>query len=172
MIELLRKGVTKLFQKVSKNSNLLWSVRMTMGVVIPSGHCALILYPLVWIFKRFCQNFCYKKSTHLDHSYLNYALACSCIVGRCVLARTVFSLGLYLCFIEKWYTSSLKSMNYLQQNGTEPILEFHFPSLAFPSAWVSIIVSVSCAEIGLFRRFPRTIQFKYIWYRSCKIKSM
>ena len=38
------------------------------------------LHPLVWIFKRFWgpkwfwQDFCPKKSIHLDHSYLKYAL--------------------------------------------------------------------------------------------------
>ena len=38
------------------------------------------LHTLIWIFKRywcsrwFWQKFCHKKSTHLDHSYLKYAL--------------------------------------------------------------------------------------------------
>ena len=38
------------------------------------------LHPLIWIFKQFWrpkwfwQNYCHKKSTHLDHSYLKYAL--------------------------------------------------------------------------------------------------
>ena len=37
--------------------------------------CFTHLHPLIWIFKRFwCRNFCHKKSTCLDHSYLKYAL--------------------------------------------------------------------------------------------------
>ena len=38
------------------------------------------LHPLIWISKRFwclkwfCQNFCHKKSTHFDHSYLKSML--------------------------------------------------------------------------------------------------
>ena len=40
----------------------------------------LLIYTLIWILKRFWfpkwfwLNFCHKKSTHLDHSYLKYTL--------------------------------------------------------------------------------------------------
>ena len=77
-----------------------------------------LLHPLIWIFKRssrpkwFLQTFCHKKSTHMDHSYLTYALVLFSKLSRCKNHLDAGGWCVFVCldFIKPFCSSLLAKM--------------------------------------------------------------